>query len=250
MLVATVFFDGQAWSDPFPALDSPQTLVTVFAAPEYLDEPEPIRELVEAFPNSAIVGCSSSGEIYQDLIHDGALSVAVTKFEHTELRVAVAPITMSSSRSSGRSLASELAGEELAGVFVLSSGLDVNGTDLVAGVNDVLGGAVPVTGGLAGDADRFERTWVLVDGKPVEHYVVAVGFYGTRIAIGHGSRGGWDKFGPERTITRANDNVLYELDGEPALELYQSYLGDLAEAVVVSVASFRTSTASRLCRQR
>jgi hypothetical protein len=46
------------------------------------------------------------------------------------------------------------------------------------------------------------------------------------VRIGHGSAGGWDEFGPRRRITRATGNVLYELDGEPALDLYERYLGE------------------------
>jgi hypothetical protein len=55
--------------------------------------------------------------------------------------------------------------------------------------------------------------------------VVAIGFYGKAIRIGHGSAGGWDLFGPRRQVTRSAGNVLFELDGEPALDLYERYLG-------------------------
>jgi len=41
--------------------------------------------------------------------------------------------------------------------------------------------------------------------------------------------GGWDSFGPERLITKSKANVLYELDSQPALEIYKKYLGDYAK---------------------
>ena len=230
MHVEKLRFDGRAWSGPFPALDSPRTLVTVFGASSYFDELDAIQELCDAYPNSKVVGCSSSGEIYAETLADGSLSVAVAQFEHTELSVAVQPIAADGSRRAGRQLGNELNADGLAGVFVLSEGLDVNGTDLVEGLSEVLPG-ITITGGLAGDGDRFERTWTLVDGKPAVGFVVAVGFYGDRISIGHGSMGGWDRFGPERTVTRSKNSVLYELDGEPALDLYKSYLGELASGL-------------------
>ena len=62
-----------------------------------------------------------------------------------------------------------------------------------------------------------------------DNVVAAVGFYGDFIQIGHGSKGGWDKFGPERVVTKAEGNVLFELDGKPALQLYKEYLGDKAK---------------------
>jgi hypothetical protein len=62
-------------------------------------------------------------------------------------------------------------------------------------------------------------------------HVCAVGFYGDQIGFGHGSRGGWDILGPEREVTRSDANVLYELDGQPALQLYKKYLGDRADGL-------------------
>jgi hypothetical protein len=93
---------------------------------------------------------------------------------------------------------------------------------------------VVVTGGLAGEGPRFERTWVIVDGKPASGFVTAVGLYGDKINVGHGSKGGWDIFGPERTVTRSTGNVVYELDGRPVLALYKEYLGDLAAELPAS----------------
>jgi hypothetical protein len=87
---------------------------------------------------------------------------------------------------------------------------------------------VVVTGGLAGDGSRFQSTWVLADGAPRAGWISAVGFYGDRVHVGHGSKGGWDAFGPERVITRSQANVLFEIDGRPALALYKEYLGERA----------------------
>ena len=83
-----------------------------------------------------------------------------------------------------------------------------------------------IAGGLAADDTRFASTWVIDGGRQLAGRVVAVGFYGPDLVIGHGSRGGWDRFGPERLVTRSRDNVLFELDGRPALQLYKEYLGE------------------------
>src|SRR5690606_11004102 len=83
-------------------------------------------------------------------------------------------------------------------------------------------------GGLAGDGTRFESTWIFSDGQLRSGVVAGVGLYGDHVIVGHGSKGGWDKFGPERVVTRSAGNVLHELDGKPALALYKDYLGDKA----------------------
>jgi hypothetical protein len=128
----------------------------------------------------------------------------------------------------GRRVADLLDAPDLAHVFVLSDGLQVNGSELVRGMSAALPSNVIVTGGLSGDGGRFERTLVLVNGEPRDGAVTAVGLYGSRIRIGHGSVGGWDPFGADRLITKSEGNVVYELDGEPALSLYKRYLGDYA----------------------
>jgi hypothetical protein len=87
---------------------------------------------------------------------------------------------------------------------------------------------VLITGGLAGDGARFGSTRVGTGAANRPGAIAAVAFYGNRLDIFHGSAGGWDAFGPRRAITRAEGNVLYELDGEPALELYKRYLGEEA----------------------
>jgi len=213
-------------------LDSEQTLVLVFGAPALADRPEPLIELARAFPRSKVLGCSTAGEIFGTKVLDDSMVVAVARFEATRLRGAAAPVQAAEeSFAAGEALGRQLAGEGLRGVHVLSDGLMVNGSALVRGLAAVLPAEVVVTGGLAGDGDRFVRTWVLHEGAPVSGWVTAVGFYGDSVQIGHGSAGGWDPFGPRRLVTRSTGNILYELDGKPALQLYKQYLGDRAEGL-------------------
>ena len=234
------FAHAEGWStQPFPPLDSPETLVLVFASPDFRDDPGPIAELRAAFPRSCVVGCSSAGEICGGRVADRSLSVAIARLEHSRLAVARAGVERpEQSRAAGGRLADELAADDLRAVLVLSDGVTVNGSELVRGINERVGPGVTVTGGMAGDGTRFERTWVLDTEGPREGMVTAVGLYGERLRIGHGSRGGWICFGPERLVTRSQGNVLYELDGQPALDLYRTYLGELAAELPASALRF------------
>jgi len=236
MKLETFAYNKSKWSvEKFPALDSPQTLVIVFGAPAFVDDPTPIKELAAAYPQSVVIGCSTAGEIFGETVHDESLSVAVARFEQSRLiRADVHIDAASESFEAGRTLAKALAKPDLRGVFVLSEGVHINGSELVRGLNAGLPESVVVTGGLAGDHDRFERTWVVKEGQPQPGWISAVGFYGDKIAIAHGSKGGWDTFGPERAITRSEHNILYELDGKPALKVYEEYLGDRAAELPAS----------------
>ncbi len=219
---------GAGWDyEPDALLDSEQTLLLFFASPDRDVVSEALQSLDTVFSRSLMLGCSSAGEIYDDELVDHSVSLAILKFEHTAIRFAVNELSgENASPGAGESLAGQLRDDGLRAVLVLSDGLQVNGSQLVESLSKNLGQDVVITGGLAGDADRFESTWVWNDGAMVSGYVCAVGFYGDRIGVGHGSRGGWDILGPEREVTRSEANVLYELDGQYALDLYKKYLGE------------------------
>jgi len=233
---------GVGWSGQIPTgLDSSRTLVVAFGAPDYVDQPEALAELASAFPRSAIIGCSSAGEIHGSSVADGTLVVAVVPFKHTDLSIASTAIDSTiDSASAGARLGQTLAPGWPRLVLVLSDGLTINGTHLVRGLQDSLPQGTTIVGGLAGDGARFARTWVLVGGKPVVRHVAAVALRGP-LEIGAGSQGGWDAFGPERRVTRAAGNVLYELDGKPALALYKNYLGELASGLPAAALRFPLS---------
>jgi len=230
----------EGWSQCLPVeLDSPRTLILAFCAPGYHDERGPLDELLAAFPHSHVLGCSSAGEIFGAELRDESLSCGIVRFADTRLRRAYARVEGSAgSFAAGAAVAAQLAAPDLRGVFVLSDGHTVNGTALIQGMGSTLPEKLIVTGGLAADGNRFERTWVIHDRDLRQGEVSAVGFYGDRIRIGHGSQGGWDIFGPERLITRSDGNVLFELDGRPALELYKEYLGELAAGLPATALLF------------
>lgn len=217
------------WNPALPSdLDSPQTLVLVFAGGSQAQRWELPDDDLSVFDQSIVVGCSTSGEILGEQVIDDSVTVAVIRFDATRLASATARLDQpGESTACGEALAHALAADDLRAVLVLAPGLNVNGSELVRGLTANLPADVLVTGGLAGDGPRFGRTWVLADGTVSSDQAVAVGFYGDHIRLGHGSRGGWEGFGPERVITKSSGNVLYELDGRPALTLYRQYLGDL-----------------------
>ncbi len=215
-----------------PLKDPARTLVILFGPSHLLDHPGPIQAVLTAYAGAAAVGCSSSGEIFGTQVQDDTLVVGLVEFDSTHVRTASAHVAdPGHSFEAAQTLAHQLMDPALRGILVLSDGLGVNGSELIRGLNSVLPAHVVVTGGLAGDGDRFKRTWVLKDGLLVAGHITAVGFYGSAVRLTHGSKGGWDLFGPERLITRAQGNVLYELNQKPALQLYKEYLGELASGL-------------------
>jgi hypothetical protein len=198
------------------------------------------QELRGMFPRAHILGCSTGGQINNNDVSDDDIVAAAIGFDATRLKLCRQDIANpQQSRDCGEAIGRTLAADDLAGVFVLSDGLNVNGSELVAGIISAIGPNIPLTGGLAGDGAAFTETLVGGDCAPGSRVVAGIGFYGTAIRVGHGSAGGWDVFGPRRRVTRSAGNVLFELDGEPALDLYERYLGpDEAKALPGSALLF------------
>lgn len=226
----SIWKEDAGWSVHTGSLQGKQAQwVLVFGALAPGDHDTALRALRASHPSALIVGCSTAGEICDVDVHDDTLVATAVHFEHTRVRMAHATVeTAQDSHRAGACLAAELSTEGLCHVMVFSDGLTVNGTQLTAGLRDKLPGTVAVTGGLAGDGARFRSTVVYTGEDIASNRIVAVGFYGERLRVGYGSLGGWDSFGPLRLVTRSEGNVLYELDGQPALDLYKRYLGDHA----------------------
>jgi len=219
-------------SEPDIALDSAQTLLLFFGSPDKPIVEQQLEILRKKFPESLMVGCSSAGEIFADAVYDESISLSVIQFEDVRLELAIEQISASNdSYAAGENLARILKNDQLSSVLILSDGLHVNGTKLIAGLTNILPAEIVITGGLAGDGGDFKETWVWSNGAMSNGQICAVGFYGDRMGVSHGSQGGWDALGPEREVTRSTDNVLYELDGQPALQLYKKYLGDRADGL-------------------
>ena len=220
-------------------MDSPQTLILVFGAAELGERDELFSRLAVEYPESHLIGCSTAGEIDQEQIWDESLTVAIVQFERTRVQRAHAMIERAKdSYTAGRELAAQLREDDLRAVFVLSCGTDVNGSELVRGLNARLPSHVSVTGGLAGDGNRFGETWVLSNGRTSPGVAVAIGLYGDAVRVSCGSQGGWDAAGFECVVTSARGNLVYELDGKPALERYKEALGARAADLPAAALEF------------
>lgn len=234
------------WSGPISLrAGRDDTLVFVFGAPYLIENAVLLGEAVGGYEGAHILGASTAGEIFGSQVTDDSVVTCAIRFEKTTIRAASVRLAdFRNGVQAGEALVGMLAtapepatrggGAPLRHVFVLSDGLQVNGSDLVAGLSKGLPTGVSATGGMSADGARFVRTSVIGDRAPESGIVAAVGLYGEALRVGSASMGGWDCFGPERLITRSMGNRLYELDGVSALALYKKYLGSHAAELPAS----------------
>ncbi|MDD2326156.1 MAG: FIST N-terminal domain-containing protein [Alphaproteobacteria bacterium] len=207
----------------------------LFAAPSLLQD-ESIKRLISfKLEGRQFIGCSTAGEISAQGHLANTLSILAMRFDATEVRTATATVSSSAqSTQAGGQLAESLKGPKLQGVIVFTPGIGVNGDHIVEGIVSSLGRQISLSGGLAGDETAFKSTQTICNGDFYTDRLVAVGFYGDAIVLSTGSEGGWRTFGPARRVTKSVDNVLYELDNKPALQLYKQYLGEKARQLPAS----------------
>jgi hypothetical protein len=219
------------WSPSVAPLTSAQ-LIIVFGDHDAFSDPGCLGQLRQRYPGAEVIGCSTGGQVVDDDVSDDIATATVLQFAQTQVATIGVPIPdKQRSEAVGLEIGHALRAMDLRAVLVLSDGININGSRLVSGLRTALGDGVVITGGLAGDGARFEQTTVHLNGTSSTHQVVAVGLYGESIRVGHGNGGGWSAFGPRRQISRSRDNVLFELDGKPALDLYKFYLGCEADGL-------------------
>jgi hypothetical protein len=217
-------------------------LVLVFGEHAHFHAPACFTELRGRFPEARIVGCSSSGNLLGAQVTDGDVLATAVRLERGHVRMVGAQMQPGENVAvMARDLALQLKSPDLRHVLVLCDGLTVNATQLAEGLNAC---GVTATGGLAGDADRFQATWVMADAPARQNQVVLVGLYGD-IQVKNVFCTGWTEFGAERTVTRSEGKVVHEIDGQPALGLYKKYLGDLASNLPASGMRFPLSITTR-----
>jgi hypothetical protein len=205
-------------------------LVLVFGNRFMLEDNNLYTEIKNMFEDGHIVFGSSCGDISSESIDENSITITAIEFEKSNFLIKTTNVLDSTAEldsfEKGNNLISQFPQEGLKYVFVISEGSFVNGSQLAKGMNAVTKDNLLITGALCGDDARFEKTISSYNENPKPGELVAIGLYGESLEISFSINGGWTPFGPERIVTKSKGNVLYELDGKPALDLYKTYLGE------------------------
>ena len=229
MDVQQLSLSEENWNIELTSITIDVNIFLLFISPDFNEKSNFLKTLNESYPKATIIGCSTAGEISDVTVKDRTVSLTAIKLSKVIYKKAAVKIeNMSDSFNSGVQLATKLYSKDLKHLIVLSDGLNVNGADLVSGLKSKLSN-VSITGGLAADGSNFNETFVINDKNIVDKTIIGLGFYGDNLKVGYSSKGGWDSFGIERLVTKSDNNILYELDGMPALEIYKSFLGEEAK---------------------
>jgi hypothetical protein len=202
-------------------------LVLVFGNRFLLEDENLFEEIRALFPDGEIVFGSSCADITSSTVFENSISITGIEFEKSSFVIKKCNILNGEfdSFKTGSDLINQFPKEGLKYVFVVSEGSFINGSQLTKGMNNAANDKVLITGALCGDSERFEKTLASYNENPKQGEIVAIGFYSETLEVTSSIYGGWTPFGPERIVTKSEGNIMFELDNQPALDLYKRYLG-------------------------
>ena len=195
------------------------------------NQPDLARGIRDGGGKAPFIGCSGAGEITNEGPNQKSVGVMAIRSDGISFYTGLGKDIKSGAREAGQAVAREVkakADKSLRAFIMLPDVLTGNGADIVRGVLDVMGPHFPVVGGAAGDDFLFEKTYQYRDDEVTSGAVGGVGLAG-KFTIGIGVRHGWVPIGLPMKVTKAKGAVLYELDGKPAVSIYEDYFGQRAE---------------------
>jgi hypothetical protein len=196
-----------------------------------------LKELMAIFAkyNIDVFGSSSSGEIINDEVHEESIVVMLFEISRDAYRVNIFDGEGKTSFQVGQSVAKWAKNiYEDSALMVMVSGLTANGDEIVNGIIYTMERQVPLFGGIAGDDLRFKETFVFSALQVTANGIVVLIFDRNSIELQGIAVSGWRGIGTPKTITKAEGNIVYRIDDEPALDVYNKYLninGDIQLAI-------------------
>lgn len=188
---------------------------------------ELLKGVREGAGTDQIIGCSTSGEISSGGLSINSAVLGGIATDCIDFEIVTIQGLEKDSTAAGRQLAESFSSAPRQ-LQIFSDGLTGNGCAILKGITDVLGGSVPINGGAAGDNGDFVRTFQFGRDRIYSDAVCGIAFYGD-FHLGTGVQSGWAPIGLSKQVTRARGKTVYELNGEPALNVFERFLGQHAE---------------------
>lgn len=218
-----------ACQEAFTKMGKPRAdLVIVFSSVAY-DQEKMLQGVRSVSQDAPVVGCSTAGEITTagPAIQKSVAVMAIAS-DQVKFYPGIGTEIKRDARAAGQMVAREVqkhAGKNPLKSFIMFPDVLVgNGADIVRGVLDVLGEHFPAVGGAPGDDFLFKQTYQYFQNKIYSGAVVGVGLSG-RFRSGIGVKHGWIPIGLPRQVTKSKGAVIHELDGKPAIKIYEDYFG-------------------------
>lgn len=193
------------------------------------DQDKLIEGISKCSPGTLLVGCSSAGEISGDgLSLEKSVVVMAIASDKVKFWGAIGNHIIWNAKQAGQELANTLEYDSHGYMTSALLFLDIisgNGELALSGMLERLGQNFPINGGSAADDMLFFQTYQYLGDKVYNGSAVGVGLSGEYHAVGV-ARHGFLPIGIARKVTRSEGTTLLELDGKPAISIYEDYFGE------------------------
>lgn len=220
----------------------------LFAAIDF-DHALILNQINQEFPGIELIGCTTDGEMSSILgFQQDSLTLMLFSSDTVKFSTGIGYGAQADPNlAADQAVKQATAGHSPPKVCIalpasyISDGSTTNGGALLQGLEQALGQHVPILGGAAGDQYRFQstiqfcRTEILTDSLPIL-------LFSGDIQFSFGTACGWTPIGHKAVVTRSEGTALYEVDGKPALEFYERYLGDRRPTAETPVAVYEDNS--------
>ena len=178
-----------------------------------------------------VIGATSSGEFVDGYQSQGETAILLLELSREDYLILFESIKESDINSAAEKAAkSALSKFNKPGLILLSTCLSdagemFDGRILIHGLEKAIGGDVNIFGGMAGADGALAGTYVFNNEQITDEGFALLVLNSDKINLTGSAISGWKPIGKVRTVTKCEDEWIYELDGQPALEMYLRYLG-------------------------
>lgn len=212
----------------------------LFAAIDY-DHALILQQINQAFPGLELIGGTTDGEISSVLeFQEDSLTFMVFGSDEMDIYAGIGRhVSQDAIAATQQAVQQATSQTPHFPKFCLSipESLTTSGVSILEGLKQALGLEVPIFGGLAADQLRFQQTYQFFKTEVLSDAVPILVFSGS-VLFSHGVANGWHPVGKRSRVTKVDKNVVYEIDGQPALEFYHYYLGALPPSIEYPLAVF------------
>lgn len=202
-------------------------VLIVFGAPKFKQQ-EFLNGISSVTKKMPMIGGTTGGEISTGGVSEDSVVVMALQSNKVKFATAIGKSISKGEVRAGRQLAvnllKKISKKEARTLIMVPDGLAGNGSDIIAGAQGVMGEGFEIVGGSLGDGADFKKTYQYYDGRVYEDSVPGL-LVGGDVITATGIRAGWESIGNRMKVTKAKSNIVYELDGEPALDFYEKCLG-------------------------
>jgi PAS domain S-box-containing protein len=210
-------------------------MIQVFSS---LNDHKKLRDILQktysALPFATIIGASTAGEIEQQHLHDDGVLFSITSFDNVNLSLAFS--TQTDAYDAGQQIATQIITPNTRCIIAFADGISMNGEAFIRGI-DHISHNIPIAGGMSGDGTRFAQCFVIAQDNIIPNAAVAVSLNSDTLQLWQDYNLSWRPIGRSMTITKADGNRIYEIDHQPAVEIYREYLGEEIVADLPTTAS-------------